>query len=50
MAEKTAIAWTDHTFNIAWGCTKGSGLKPGSDPTLDGEIVQEWPVAPSPGP
>lgn len=22
MAEKTLIAWTDHTFNIAWGCTK----------------------------
>lgn len=22
MAEKTIIAWTDHTFNIAWGCTK----------------------------
>ncbi len=24
MAEKTAIAWTDHTFNIAWGCVKVS--------------------------
>jgi protein gp37 len=22
MAEKTIIAWTDHTFNIAWGCVK----------------------------
>lgn len=22
MAVKTLIAWTDHTFNIAWGCTK----------------------------
>ncbi len=22
MAEKTLIAWTDHTFSIAWGCTK----------------------------
>lgn len=22
MAEKTAIAWTDHTFNLAWGCVK----------------------------
>jgi protein gp37 len=22
MAEKTLIAWTDHTFNIAWGCVK----------------------------
>ena len=22
MAEKTLIAWTDHTFNIAWGCEK----------------------------
>ena len=22
MAEKTIIAWTDHTFNIAWGCSK----------------------------
>jgi protein gp37 len=22
VAEKTAIAWTDHTFNIAWGCVK----------------------------
>lgn len=22
MAEKTLIAWTHHTFNIAWGCTK----------------------------
>src|SRR5262245_39427976 len=22
MGEKTAIAWTDHTFNIAWGCQK----------------------------
>src|SRR5690606_2675190 len=24
MADKTLIAWTDHTFNIAWGCTKVS--------------------------
>jgi protein gp37 len=24
MAENTAIAWTDHTFNIAWGCVKVS--------------------------
>ncbi|ANS03299.1 hypothetical protein [uncultured Mediterranean phage uvDeep-CGR2-KM19-C37] len=24
MSEKTIIAWTDHTFNIAWGCTKVS--------------------------
>ena len=24
MSEKTAIQWTDHTFNIAWGCTKVS--------------------------
>lgn len=24
MAEKTLIAWTDHTFNIAWGCVKVS--------------------------
>jgi protein gp37 len=24
MADKTKIAWTDHTFNIAWGCTKVS--------------------------
>lgn len=24
MAEKTGISWTDHTFNIAWGCTKVS--------------------------
>ncbi len=22
MAIETAIGWTDHTFNIAWGCTK----------------------------
>lgn len=22
MSEKTAIQWTDHTFNVAWGCTK----------------------------
>jgi protein gp37 len=22
MAERTLIAWTHHTFNIAWGCTK----------------------------
>jgi protein gp37 len=22
MAEQTNIAWTDHTFNIAWGCEK----------------------------
>lgn len=22
MADKTLIAWTDHTFNVAWGCTK----------------------------
>lgn len=22
MAEKTIIAWTDHTWNLAWGCTK----------------------------
>ena len=30
MADKTLIAWTDHTFNIAWGCTKvgpGGGYK-----------------------
>lgn len=24
MAQKTGIAWTDHTFNIAWGCVKVS--------------------------
>jgi protein gp37 len=24
VAEKTIIAWTDHTFNIAWGCEKVS--------------------------
>jgi protein gp37 len=24
MAEKTKIAWTDHTFNPTWGCTKVS--------------------------
>lgn len=24
MGETTAIAWTDHTFNIAWGCIKVS--------------------------
>lgn len=24
MAEKTGIEWTDHTFNIAWGCFKVS--------------------------
>jgi protein gp37 len=24
MALKTAIKWTDHTFNIVWGCTKVS--------------------------
>lgn len=24
MSEKTAIQWTDHTFNVAWGCTKVS--------------------------
>ena len=24
MSLKTAIAWTDHTFNIAWGCEKVS--------------------------
>lgn len=24
MAEKTLIAWTDHTFNIVWGCVKVS--------------------------
>lgn len=24
MAEKTGISWTDHTFNIVWGCTKVS--------------------------
>ena len=28
MAEKTIIAWTDHTFNIAWGCTK---ISPGCE-------------------
>jgi protein gp37 len=24
MAEKTGISWTDHTFNVAWGCDKVS--------------------------
>lgn len=24
MAEKTGISWTDHTFNVAWGCAKVS--------------------------
>ena len=24
MAEKTGISWTDHTFNIVWGCEKVS--------------------------
>ena len=28
MAEQTAIAWTDHTFNPWWGCTK---VSPGCD-------------------
>jgi protein gp37 len=28
MGEKTLIAWTDHTFNIAWGCVK---VSPGCD-------------------
>jgi protein gp37 len=28
VADKTIIAWTDHTFNIAWGCVKvSSGCK-----------------------
>lgn len=25
MGEKTGIAWTDHTFNLWWGCTKVGG-------------------------
>ena len=28
MSEKTSIAWTDHTFNPWWGCTK---VSPGCD-------------------
>ena len=24
LAERTIIGWTDHTFNIAWGCVKVS--------------------------
>jgi protein gp37 len=28
MAMKTAIAWTDHTFNMAWGCWK---ISPGCE-------------------
>lgn len=24
MAQATIIGWTDHTFNIVWGCTKVS--------------------------
>lgn len=28
MADKTAISWTDHTFNPWWGCTK---IAPGCD-------------------
>ena len=28
MAERTGIAWTDHTFNPWWGCTK---VSPGCD-------------------
>lgn len=28
MGEASAIAWTDHTFNPWWGCTKAS---PGCD-------------------
>lgn len=28
MGEKTNIAWTDHTFNCWWGCTK---VSPGCD-------------------
>jgi protein gp37 len=28
VAQKTTISWTDHTFNIAWGCTRvGPGCK-----------------------
>lgn len=28
MGETTGIAWTNHTFNVAWGCTK---VSPGCD-------------------
>lgn len=37
MADKTIIAWTDHTFNVAWGCTKVSpGCKNCYADTLSG--------------
>ncbi|HRX79441.1 MAG TPA: DUF5131 family protein, partial [Pirellulaceae bacterium] len=53
MATKTQIAWTDHTFNIAWGCWK---ISPGCANCYaeamadhgqrayrqDGEVVGVW--------
>ena len=35
MGEKTAIAWTDHTFNPWWGCTKVS-------PACDNCYAEAW--------
>jgi protein gp37 len=39
MSESTIIAWTDHTFNIAWGCQK---ISPGCKNCYADSLSQRW--------
>lgn len=39
MAEKTGIAWTDHTFNPVWGCTR---VSPGCDNCYAADLDARW--------
>lgn len=39
MAEQTGISWTDHTFNIAWGCTK---ISPGCKHCYAETLSARW--------
>lgn len=39
MAEKTAISWTTHSFNIAWGCHE---VSPGCDACYARTLAERW--------
>lgn len=39
MAEHTGISWTDHTFNVAWGCTK---VSPGCRHCYADALAKRW--------
>lgn len=39
MAEKTGIQWTNHTFNVVWGCTK---ISEGCEACYAKEWAERW--------